>query len=113
MKANQIAPSKSVQHRHIEQAAGSRLPKQPKVPVFLPEVVGLVNKLNNIIDIDVDPARRAWAYGLLTRLCVFWCGASTGEWTFTTEPKFAADMIGLIAKLFPDADGLPVPLGGF
>ncbi len=129
MKSKQVAISKSQQRRIAVQGEpqgkkGERPPKNPRVPIFPPQVVPLVNLLNRIIDEELngDQERRALAYGLLSRLCVVWVQpppdwpkvkvdyvVETGLLHFDNE--LIKDTVELTARLFPDGQGLPQPEG--
>ena len=124
MKAKHVEISKSMQRRVAMQSEplgcrGEKPPKNPKVPIFPPEVARLVNKLNDIIDTDVDPERKSWAYGLLTRVCVIWTPPFQVDWPKVTvdyvqetgllhfDNELLRDTAMLMSFLFPDGNGLP------
>ena len=138
MKTKEIAVSKSMQRRIAEQgrAEGNALynkkdrpPKNPRVPIFPPQTVPLVNLLNQIIDNpETVQERRGLAYGVLSRLCVLWAPPIMRE-RFTVEAELVSyeetdpakatarlspgngDMVNglvtMMSKLFPDGHGLP------
>jgi len=96
-------------------------PKNPRVPIFPPEVVPLVNLLNKICDDELNGnvAKRGQAFGLLTRLCVLWAAPYPSDWpkaivSFdpTTglahfDSELVRDTVALMHVLFPDGEGLP------
>jgi hypothetical protein len=125
MKTKEIAISKSQQKRIAIQSEpkgkkGEKPPKNPRVPIYPPNVVPLVNHLNKIIDDEAngDQEKRALAYGLLTRLAVVWTQppadwpkvqvdfvVETGLLHFNSE--LIRDMVDIMNKLFPNGEGLP------
>jgi hypothetical protein len=126
MKTTETAVSKSVQRRIAIMTEpggkkGEKPPKNPRVPIFPPKVVPLVNLLNKILDEELngDQVKRVAAFGLLTRLCVLWTTpylvdwpkvrvdyvADTGLLHFDSE--LLRDTVTLMHALFPDGAGLP------
>jgi hypothetical protein len=110
----------------VTMATKERQPKNPRVPIFPPTVMPLVELLNQMIDApELELDRRAMAYGLLTRLCVTWL-PPVGRFTVNAElidyhedrpdearcklkgnPPLVDDIIRLMVALFPDGAGLP------
>lgn len=138
MKAKEIAVSKSMQRRIAVQSEpqgkGKERVKNPRVPIFPPQTVPLVNLLNKILDEELngDQVKRSLAMGILTRLCVLYAPPimrerfnvvadlieyheekpdeararlSPGNSPITNE------LIVLMDKLFPNGEGLPEPVG--
>lgn len=142
MKTKEIAISKSQQRRIAIQSEpqgkkGERPPKNPRVPIFPPQTVPLVNLLNQVIDQELngDQERRALAYGILSRLCVVHAppiireghlvvqvelthydelapAEARGRLTTSNTPVIN-DLVTLMARMFPNGEGLPeVPGAG-
>lgn len=130
MKTKKTAVAKSEQRRIAIQSEpdwagrkGRPLPN-PRVPIYPPQVVPLVNRLKEIIDEELNgnQERRSLAYGLLTRLAVVWVQpppdwpkvqvdfvVETGLLHFSSE--LIRDMVEAMNKLFPNGEGLPQPEG--
>lgn len=135
VKTKPVAISKSQQKRIAIQSEprgkkDEKPPKNPRVPIFPPHVVPLVNHLNEIIDKELngDQDRRALAYGILSRLCVVWAPPIMRE-KFTVEAELVSyeetdlanarcrlssnnapiinELLGLMEKMFPNGEGLP------
>jgi len=134
VKSRPVAVSKSEQKRIAEQSrpreidwAGKKTapPKNPRVPIFPPHVVPLVNLLNEIADKELwgDQERRAAALGVLTRLCVMWTPPHPVDWPAVKvdyvvetgllhfDNELLRDTVCLMDKLFPNGEGLPEPVG--
>lgn len=139
MKSKPVAISKSEQKRIAIQSnptpdwvGAGRKPIRinPRTPIFPPQVVPLVNLLNEILDKELwgDQERRALAYGILTRLCVLWAPpiirqrltveaelvsyeetdpANARARLSGTNPPVVNELVTMMAKLFPNGDGLP------
>jgi len=134
MKAKEIAVAKSQQRRIAIQSEpqgkkGERPPKNPRVPIYPPQVVPLVNLLNQMIDNpETDGERRALAYGVLSRLAVVWAPPimrerfnvvadlveyhedKPDEARARLSPGNGAlvnELVTMTAKLFPNGEGLP------
>lgn len=134
MKSKPVATSKSQQKRIAEQSrpretdwAGKKSAplKHPRVPIFPPHVVPLVNLLNEIADKELwgDQERRAAALGVLTRLCVMWTPPHPVDWPTVKvdyvvetgllhfDNELLRDTVRLMNQLFPNGEGLPEPVG--
>ena len=86
-----------------------RPPKNPKVPTFPPAAEATAQKLREII--DAGGPQSPLAYAALSRLCVIWTpGALAYDEQGLGGGQFGQvvnDLIGIMAQLFPDGEGLP------